>query len=260
MDRRSAKLFGSDSLVRHGLHDVGPGHEHIARVPHHEDEVGHRRRIDVTAGARPHDHRNLRNDARGEHIALEHFAIAAKRRDAFLNAGAAGVEQADDWRAIAQSHILDFYDLLRMRFAERAAEDGKILGKDKDRAAVDRTPAGHDAVARNFHLLHAEIIAAMLDEHVELFEGSMVEQELDALARRQLTARMLCVDTRLAAARTRVGASLIEIVENMLHRLADLRSQLVSSMRLRVDKSRAPLRFRPGFALTPKREIDKARQ
>ena len=93
--------------------------------------------------------RNLRDDAGGEHVAQKHFAIAAKRRHAFLDAGAAGIEQADDRRAVLQRHVLDLGDLSRVRFRQRAAEDGEVLGEHIDRAAVDGAPAGDDAVARN---------------------------------------------------------------------------------------------------------------
>ncbi len=51
-----------------------------------------------------------------------------------------------------------------------------------------------------FGLLHAEVGGAVLDEHVELLERALVEQELDALARGQLAALVLRLDARLAAA------------------------------------------------------------
>ena len=218
MHRGAAELFGGDDLVGHRLHHVGPGDEHVARVAHHEDEIGHRRRIDVAAGARPHDHRNLRNDAGGDDVALEHLAVAAERGDAFLDAGAAGIEQADDRRARAHRHVLDLGDLLRVRLRQRAAEHGKILGEDEDRAAVDGAPAGDHAVAGDLRLLHAELVGAVLDEHVELLERVLVHQELDPFARGQLAALVLRLDAPLAAAAARAGAALFELVENVLHR------------------------------------------
>ena len=45
---------------------------------------------------------------------------------------------------------------------------------------------GDDTVTGHFLVGHSEVEAAMLDELVELFEGILVEQELDALPRRQL--------------------------------------------------------------------------
>ncbi|MNV14846.1 hypothetical protein D3C71_1055430 [compost metagenome] len=51
----TAKLFRCDDLVRHGLHHIRPGHEHVGGIAHHEDEIGHGRRIDSTTRTRPHD-------------------------------------------------------------------------------------------------------------------------------------------------------------------------------------------------------------
>ncbi len=82
-------------LMRHRLHHIGAGDEHVGAVLHHEDEVGHRRRIDGAAGAGTHDQRDLRHDARGEHVALEDIGIARQRGDAFLDARAAAVVEAD---------------------------------------------------------------------------------------------------------------------------------------------------------------------
>ena len=217
MHGSAAQFLGGDDLVGYRLHHVGPGDEHVARVAHHEDEIGHRRRIDVTAGARAHDHRNLRNDARGDHVALEHLTVAAERRHAFLDAGAAGVEQADDRRAGAHRHVLDLHDLLRVRLRQRAAEHGEILGEHEDAAAVHGAPAGDHAVAGDFGLLHAEVVGAVLDEHVEFLEGVLVHQELDALARGQFAALVLRFDAPLAAAAARALAPLLEPFDNVLH-------------------------------------------
>ena len=85
----AAQLLLRHRLVRHRLHHIGPGDEHVGAVLHHEDEVGHRRRIDRAAGAGPHDQRDLRHHARGQHVALEHLGIAGERGDAFLDARAA---------------------------------------------------------------------------------------------------------------------------------------------------------------------------
>jgi len=39
---RAAKLLLGHRLVGHGLDHIGPGHEHVRGILHHEDEVGHR--------------------------------------------------------------------------------------------------------------------------------------------------------------------------------------------------------------------------
>ena len=43
VDARAAQVLVGDDLVGDRLHHVGAGHVHVARVLHHEDEVGHRR-------------------------------------------------------------------------------------------------------------------------------------------------------------------------------------------------------------------------
>ena len=154
---------------------------------------------------------------RGQHVALEHLAIAAQGRDALLDAGAAGVEQADDGRARLHRHVLHLHDLLRVRFRQRAAEHGEVLGEQIDRAAVDRAPAGDDAVAGDFGLFHAEVGRAVLDEHVELLERALVEQEFDALARGQFAALVLGLDALFAAAQAGLAAPLFEFVEDVFH-------------------------------------------
>src|SRR5206468_7359766 len=85
----AAKLFGGDDFVGHRLHHVGAGDEHVAGVLHHEDEVGHRRRIDVAAGAGAHDHGDLRDYAGGNDVAAEHIGIARQGSHAFLDVRAA---------------------------------------------------------------------------------------------------------------------------------------------------------------------------
>ena len=159
---------------------------------------------------------------RGEDVALEHLAVAAERGDALLDARAAGVEQADDRRARLHRHVLHLDDLLRVGSRERAAEHGEILGEDEDGAAVDRAPAGDHAVAGDLGLLHAEVVGAVLDEHVELLERALVEQQLDALARGELAALVLGLDARLAAARRGPGRGAVPACRGCLSCVAGL--------------------------------------
>ena len=151
------------------------------------------------------------------HVALEHLAVAAERGDALLDARAAGVEQADDRRARLHRHVLHLDDLLRVGLGQRAAEHGEVLGEQEHGAAVHGAPAGDHAVAGDFRLLHAEVAGAVLDEHVELLERALVEQQLDALARGQLAALVLRLDARLAAAEAGLLAPLFELVEDVFH-------------------------------------------
>ena len=213
----AAELLGRHGFVGDSLHHIGAGDEHVAGVAHHEDEVGHRRRIDVAARAGPHDHRNLRDDAGSQHVALKNLAIAAERGDAFLNAGAARVEQPHDRRAVLERHVLDLGDLLRMLLAQRPSEHRKILGEHIDRAAVDGAPAGDDSVARHVLLLHAKIRGAVFDEHVELLKRIVVEQQLYALAGGKFAFGVLGVDAPLPAAESRPLAAFVQAGENVFH-------------------------------------------
>ena len=58
----------------------------------------------------------------------------------------------------------------------------------------------------------------MLDEHVELLERALVEQQFDALARGQFAALVLGLDAALAAAQPRLVPPLLQPVENVLHK------------------------------------------
>ena len=118
---------------------------------------------------------------------------------------------------VLQRHVLDLHDLLGMRLRQRAAEHGEILGEDKDGAAIDGAPAGDDAVAGDFRLVHAEIGRAMLDEHVEFLERAFVEQQLDALARGQLAALVLRVDAAWPPPSLARRAPRFKLVENVFH-------------------------------------------
>ena len=184
---RAAQRFLRHHLVGHRLHHVGAGDEHVARILHHEDEVGHRRRIDRAARARAHDQADLRHHARREHVALEHLGIAAEARDALLNPRAARIVEPDHRRADLHRQVHHLADLLRVAFGQRPAEHGEVLAEHAHQPAVDRARAGDHAVAGDDLVLHPEIDAIMLDEHVELLEAA-----LRRAARRAVRARSAC--------------------------------------------------------------------
>ena len=104
-----------------------------------------------------------------------------------------------------------------MGFGQRAAEHGEILAEDIDHAAIDRAPAGDDAIAGDLGAVHAEIGAAVGDEHVVFLERAFVEQDVEALARGQLALGMLRVDARLPAAHARFLAAAFQFFQNFVH-------------------------------------------
>ena len=57
----------------------------------------------------------------------------------------------------------------------------------------------------------------MLDEHVELLEGVLVDQQFDALARGQLAALVLRIDARLPAAEPRVLTPHLQLFQDVFH-------------------------------------------
>ena len=152
-----AELLLGHVLVGHGLDDVRPGHEHVGVLLDHQDEIGDGGRIDRPAGARPQDDRDLGDDARSEGVAEEDVGVAAQADHAFLDAGAAGVVQADDGRPVLHGQVHDLADLLGVGAGERPAPDGEVLGEDEDEPVLDPAVPGHDAVAEDLRLFHAEV-------------------------------------------------------------------------------------------------------
>ena len=67
-------------------------------------------------------------------------AYAPSESDALLDARAARVVEADDRRAVLHREVHDRADLLRVRLAHRAAEDGEVLGEARTPAARPRGP------------------------------------------------------------------------------------------------------------------------
>jgi hypothetical protein len=213
----AAQFLGGHFLVRHGLDHFGAGHEHVAAVLDHEDEVRHGGRIDRATRAGAHDHADLRNHAAGHHVLLKHVCITTERSHAFLDARAARVVEADHGGAHLHRLVHDLADLLGMRLRQCAAEDGEVLAEHEHQAAVDHAVARHHAVARDLVAFHAKVGAAVLDEHVPFLERAVVQQQLDALARRQLAFLVLGVDALLSAAQAGQLALFLQLVQDVLH-------------------------------------------
>jgi hypothetical protein len=82
----------------------------------------------------------------------------------------------------------------------------------------------------------------VLDEHVELLERALVEEQLDALARGELAAGMLLDDALFAAAQQRLGAALFQFAKNILHRPSLSWQVPGTSYHCRRGKRQTPLR------------------
>ncbi len=130
---------------------------------------------------------------RGQGVAQKDVGIASQRRHPFLDARSTRIVQPDDRRPHAHGDIHDLHDLRGVGLRQRAAKDGEILREDEYQAAFDPPVAGDEAVAVHLLLLHAEIGAAVGEQFVGLFERALVEQEVDAPARRHLAFLVLAL-------------------------------------------------------------------
>ncbi len=206
----AAELLQRDVLASDRAYDIGAGDEHLRRLVDHDHEVGEGRRIDVAAGRRPHDQRDLRDDPGCQHVAPEDLAVQPERDDALLNPGAAALVDADDRAAVLHREVEHLDDLLAVHLAEAAAEDGDVLAEDADRASVHRAVAGHNAVAERAVGLHAERRRAVPGELVQLDERALVEQRRDAFTGRLLAPGVLAFD---GSSRAGVHGLVVAVVE-----------------------------------------------
>ena len=200
-------------LVGDRLHHARPGDEHEAGPPHHVHEVGDRRRVDCSPGARTQHHADLRDDSRRQRVAEENVGVAPQRHDALLDARASRVVEAHQRRPVLQRHLLHLDDLLGVGFAEGAAEDGEVLGEDVHQASADRAPAGDHAVAQNLLVGQAEFVAPMGDEAVQLDERLLVEEEVQPLPGRELAAPALRLEPGFAPAQDRLAPERLQTLQ-----------------------------------------------
>src|SRR5262249_50331559 len=92
---------------------------------------------------------------------------------------------------------------------------------------------------------HAEVSATVLDVHVELLEGDLIHQQIDAFAGGQLAALVLRFDARLAPAETSFRPPALQFVENFLHLSAAPRLQPNGAARGKAGSDNGANRTRP---------------
>ena len=81
---------------------------------------------------------------------------------------------------------------------------------------MDAPGAGDDAVAEHLLVFHAEVVALVDHELVDLEEGAGIEQQLEPLARGLLAGLVLAPDAVLAAAQLGLGVTPMELGEAVL--------------------------------------------
>lgn len=133
----------------------------------------------------------------------ENIGISAQRRHAFLNARAAAVVDDNERTLHLNRHVHDMTDFFGMILAQRAADDGKILGRRAGCHAADFAESGYDAVARHAPSVHAEIIDSGFNQLSDLNERARIKQQFQPLPRAELARRLLFLHTPCAAAHFR---------------------------------------------------------
>ena len=104
-----------------------------------------------------------------------------------------------------------------MRLGQRTAEHCEILRIDEDRSSGNGPIARDNTVPGNLLVLHAKIMATVLDKHVPFLERSIVEKQSYSLTRRKLALAVLCVNAALSAAKTRLGALRLKFGKYICH-------------------------------------------
>ena len=126
-----------------------------------------------------------------------------------------------------------------MHFAKAARPGSKILGKGEYRPAVHQAVSGNDTVGGNLDILHAEINAAVLDEHVDLPKGSLVKQLSQPFTGGQLAFFLVLGDQLFPAHLKDTRLARLEILDFFLHNthvtfLSPEVQNLLTSWRVRI--------------------------
>ena len=211
---RAAELLLRDVLAHRRAHEVRAGERHRAAALDHRHEVGQPGDVGGARRARAHERRHLRDDAAHDDLLAEEVAAAGEERaDGLLDPRAGAVEQPHEGQALGQRQLAQARDLDLAGHPHRAGHDREVVGGDRDQPAVDLAVAGDDAVGRR--LLALQRAHRVVDARVEaqLGERAGVDEQVEALARGELVGRVLLGDLLLAAAELRLGAALVEVLD-----------------------------------------------
>src|SRR5690625_3390861 len=195
MSLSPAKFLEGDVFAGHGFDDIRAGDEHVRGPIHHDREVGDRRRIHSPSSTWTHDQRDLRDDTGGMRVAFEDLRVQTESSNAFLNARATRVVDADQWAARLEGEVHDLDDLLAEDFAQRTTEHREVLREHADPAPIDGAVTGDDPIAVRALFIQAEVRRPMPRVLVDFDERSFVEQEIESLARGFLTSAVLGRDS-----------------------------------------------------------------
>src|SRR3954454_11745523 len=211
----AAQLVEAHLFMGYRLYHIGPGDEHVAQVPNHEDEVGDRRAVYGTTGAGPEDHRDLRYHTGHQGVPQKDVGVAPERNHTFLNPGTARIVQPNDRGASLERQVHDLADLLRVSLGERASEDGEVLREHVDQSAVDSARPGDNPITREDLLLQPKVGRAMGDETIQLNQAAFVQQQIKPFPGSQLSFLMLLRDAVGTTALLSERLAVMQVVEQL---------------------------------------------
>ena len=180
---------------------------------HHDDVVSQRWGVRGTASAGAHNDRNLRNHAGRTHVHTENVGKHRQGSHALLNAGATTIVNADDRATVLQGELLHLHNLLAVHLREGTTVDGEILRVHGNQATIHGAVTGDQAVTQRLLRLHAECGGAVAGEGIKLYERTLVQKHIDALAGGVLAACVLLLDSCLTAGREAALSTCIKISE-----------------------------------------------
>ena len=196
----TTEVFLGYVLTRYGLNYLRTSKEHITDTFEHYYEVGQCRRVNGTTSARTADTWDLGYYARSFNVALEDFAETSQCVDTLLNTSTTWVVQANARSTHLHTLVHYLAYLLSHGLWQRTTIYGKVLCKDVNQTAVDRTATSYNAVAQKLLLLHAKVVATVKFEHIHFFEWAFVKQKFNAFASCSLALGVLFLNSLLATA------------------------------------------------------------
>jgi len=145
----SAQCFVVHDFIGNRFDHFRSGDVHVPHALGHDDKVLQGGRVNAAAGAGSHNNADLRHHTRSLNVAVEYLAIGIQAVDAFLDARAAAVIDANHGHAGVHRQVHHTGNLLTSDFAKRAAHYGEILRVNADFSAVDGAKASDKTVTRD---------------------------------------------------------------------------------------------------------------
>ena len=150
------------------------GDVHISHVLGHDDEILESGRVNATARAGSHNDADLGYDTRSLDVTVENFTISIKAVNAFLDARAAAIVDADHGYAGIHGQIHHTGNFFSGNFTERTAHHGEILRVNADFSTVDGSETSNHTVTGDLTLVQTEIGVAVFHQAVDFLEGSLI--------------------------------------------------------------------------------------